>query len=106
MEVVAPDQTVSASTLDGIAPPIATVDPAPFLYPDDGSIVSTEWTSVTASASPADGTATATTEISKLSLFGGEITADEVRASVTSAGTVGDLSDSIVSNLEIGRAHV
>jgi murein DD-endopeptidase MepM/ murein hydrolase activator NlpD len=53
------------------------------------------------SASGPDGTAAVVSEVTNLSLFGGEITADEVRASVSSAGTIGDLADSTVTNLVV-----
>ena len=99
VRVVAADQTVFTSTPNQVAPPLTNSPRDPFLYPKDGSIVSTAWTSVAVSASAADGSAAAQTDVSKLSLFGGEITADEVRASVTSAGTFGDLSGSVVTNL-------
>ena len=101
VQLIAPDQTVTFSTPDVSAPPSTAIERAPFLYPEDGSIVSTETTFVSASASAADGTAAVTTEISRLSLFGGEITADEVRASAISAGTSGDLSNSAVTNLVV-----
>jgi murein DD-endopeptidase MepM/ murein hydrolase activator NlpD len=97
--IVAPDQTVTAGTSVASAPPSATLDPQPFLYPQDGSIVSAQSTYVTVSASAADGTAAAVSEVTGLSLFAGEITADAVRGSVSSAGTIGDLSDSTVGNL-------
>ncbi len=101
VQVVGPDGAVVASTPRGTAPPVVSQTPAPFAYPDDGSIVSAESTLVTASASGADGTATVESDISRLSLFAGEILADAVHASVTSAGTVGDLGDSWVTNLVV-----
>jgi murein DD-endopeptidase MepM/ murein hydrolase activator NlpD len=101
VEIVAPDRTVTASTVDGDAPPGVTVPATPLAYPDDGSIVSADSTFVTASASAADGTAAVVSELTNLSLFGGEITADEVRGSVSSAGTIGDLADSTVTNLVV-----
>ncbi len=101
IEVVAPDQTVTAATPGSNAPPSAPPASGPFLYPADGSVVSTEATFVSTSANASDGTAAAVSEVTKLSLFGGEITADDVRGSVSSAGTIGDLADSTVTNLVV-----
>ena len=64
------------------APPSATLPGASFAYPDDGSIVSADSTTVEVSASAGDGTASALTEVDGLSLFGGEITAGSARGSV------------------------
>ena len=99
VEIVAADQSVVASTAEVAAPPEAEPAPAPFLYPEDGSIVSAESASATVSASAQDGTAEAVSEATNLSLFGGEITAAQVHTSVSSAGTVGDVSDSTVTGL-------
>jgi murein DD-endopeptidase MepM/ murein hydrolase activator NlpD len=99
--IVAPDQTVTASAAVGNAPPPAKAPATPFAYPDDGSVVSAGSTFVTVSASAPDGTAAVVSEVTNLSLFGGEITADDVRGSVSSAGTIGDLADSTVTNLVV-----
>ena len=101
VEIVGPDQTQIAATqeVDSSANPAPVT--APFLYPADGSIVSTESTLVSTSAGTAGGTAAVVAEVTKLSLFGGEITADDVRGSVSSSGTTGDLADSTVSNLVV-----
>ena len=99
VEVLAPDGTVAGSTPLAEAPPPLSVSPAPFAYPADGSIVSAESTSATVSASAADGTAAALAELENVSLFGGEITVSGVRAAVSSAATIGDLSDSTITNL-------
>jgi murein DD-endopeptidase MepM/ murein hydrolase activator NlpD len=101
VEIVAPDQTVTAATSEATAPPSATQPPSSFAYPEDGSIVSLASTSVTVSASAADGTAAVVSDATGLSLFGGEITADDVHGSVSSAGTIGDLSGSTVTNLMV-----
>jgi murein DD-endopeptidase MepM/ murein hydrolase activator NlpD len=101
VEILAPDQSQTAATELLAAPPAAGIAPAPFVYPDDGSVVSAESASASVSASGADGTAAAFTGVTKLSLFGGEITADGVKASVSSAGTIGDISDSAVTNLVV-----
>jgi murein DD-endopeptidase MepM/ murein hydrolase activator NlpD len=99
LQVIAPDGTVAAATPQAEAPPPAAVPSAAFAYPFDGSIVSADSTFATVSASAVDGTAAARAELQNLALFGGEITVSEVRAAVSSAATIGDLSDSTVTNL-------
>jgi murein DD-endopeptidase MepM/ murein hydrolase activator NlpD len=99
--IVGPDQTVIAATPAVDAPPSNEPAPAPFAYPADGSVVSAASASATTSASAPDGTAAALSEVTTLSLFGGEIAADSVRASVSSAGTIGDLSDSTLTGLVV-----
>jgi murein DD-endopeptidase MepM/ murein hydrolase activator NlpD len=106
VEIVGPDQSVIAATTQVSAPPAETLPEASFAYPEDGSIVSASSTYATVSASAVDGTAAVATEVTSLQLFGGEITADELRASVSSAGTIGDLSDSTISNLVVDGAPV
>jgi murein DD-endopeptidase MepM/ murein hydrolase activator NlpD len=99
IQIVGPDQATAAATTQASSPPDATIPDAAFAYPADGSAVSAQSTSVIATASAPDGTASVTTRITGLSLFGGEITADTLQASVSSAGTVGDLGDTTFSNL-------
>ena len=101
IQVIGSDGTTLAATADASAPPGATLPDAPFAYPDDGSIVSAHSTTVEVSASAGDGTASALTEVDGLSLFGGEITAESARGSSSSAGTIGDLSDSAVTGLSV-----
>jgi murein DD-endopeptidase MepM/ murein hydrolase activator NlpD len=101
VQIVGPDQLTAAATTEASAPPEAVVPDAVFAYPADGSVVSAQSTSVDATASAPDGTASATSTVSDLSVFAGEITADAVRATVSSAGTIGDLSDSTLSNLVV-----
>jgi murein DD-endopeptidase MepM/ murein hydrolase activator NlpD len=99
VQVIAPDGTAAAGTPLAEAPPPATLSPAAFAYPSDGSIVSADSTFATVSASAVDGTAAARSELQNVSLFGGEITVSAVRAAVSSAGTIGDLSNSTITNL-------
>jgi murein DD-endopeptidase MepM/ murein hydrolase activator NlpD len=106
VQIVAADQTLVAATSQASAPPDAAPPGAPFAYPADGSIVSVSATSVNATASAGDGTASATTSLTSVSLFNGEITADTVEGSVGSAGTVGDLSQSGLTNLVVLGAPV
>jgi murein DD-endopeptidase MepM/ murein hydrolase activator NlpD len=99
VQVISPDGTVAAATPQAEAPPPATLSPAEFAYPSDGSIISADSTFATVSASAVDGTAAARSELQNVSLFGGEITVSAVRAAVTSAATIGDLSESTITNL-------
>jgi murein DD-endopeptidase MepM/ murein hydrolase activator NlpD len=101
IQIVGPDQAVLAATADASAPPDTELVAEPFAYPEDGSVISAESTTAGVSASGSDGTASATVDVSHLSLFLGEITADDVHASASSAGTVGDLGDSGVKNLVV-----
>ena len=70
-----------------------------FAYPADGSIVSAGSTLVNVSSSPDDGTAYARTELTDVSLFGGEITASSLRAAVSATAASSDFSDSGITNL-------
>jgi murein DD-endopeptidase MepM/ murein hydrolase activator NlpD len=97
--VIGPDGSSLAGTAGISAPPASASSPTSFAYPADGSIVSADSTAATVSASQVDGTAAASVKVTDLSLFGGEITASEVRTSVSSAGTIGSLSDSTITNL-------
>ena len=102
IQIVGPGNTPVTATGEAIAPPDAGIPTAPFAYPADGSVAGAASTTASVSASASDGTATATTQSSTASRCSrGEITADDVRASVSSAGTVGDLSDSAVTNLVV-----
>ncbi len=70
-----------------------------FAYPADGSIVSAGSTLGSFSANQDDGTASARTELTDVSLFGGEITVSSLQAVVTASGTSADLSESGITNL-------
>jgi murein DD-endopeptidase MepM/ murein hydrolase activator NlpD len=103
-----PLTTVPPTSADGYA--IAVIGPdgsslggtqggGSFAYPADGSIVSAGSTLGSFSANPDDGTASARSELTDVSLFGGEITVSSLRAVVTASGTAADLSDSGITNL-------
>ena len=87
--VIGPDGSTLASTQGG----------GGFAYPADGSIVSAGSTLTSLSANPADGTAYARTELSDVSIFGGEITVSSLRAAVSATPTAADFADSGVTNL-------
>ena len=87
--ITGPDGSSLASTVGG----------GPFAYPADGSIVSAGATLTSLSASAADGTSYARTELTDVSIFGGEITVSSLRAAVSSTPTASDFSDSGITNL-------
>ncbi len=89
ISVIGPDGSGLAGTQGG----------GSFAYPADGSIVSAGSTLASFSANQDDGTASARTELTDLSLFGGEITVSSLRAAVTASGTSADLADSGITNL-------
>jgi murein DD-endopeptidase MepM/ murein hydrolase activator NlpD len=101
IQIVGPDQVTTAATMAATAPPDTAVPAAAFEYPADGSVVAAQSSTVDTTASAPDGTASAITTVSGLSIFAGEITADTVQGSVSSAGTIGDLGDSTLSNLVV-----
>ncbi len=101
VQIIGPGQAPIAVTQEATAPPSSSSPAGPFGYPDDNSIVSAGNVTASATASSHDGTASAVADVTDLSIFAGEITADEVRASVSSAGTIGDLTDTTVTNLVI-----
>jgi murein DD-endopeptidase MepM/ murein hydrolase activator NlpD len=70
-----------------------------FAYPADGSVVSVGSSLTSLSSNEDDGTAYARTEMSDVSLFGGEITVGSLRASVNASGESADVSDSGMTNL-------
>src|SRR5437764_1017467 len=70
IQIVGPDDGVIAATSAASAPPATTIPETSFSYPDDGSIAQADSMNVSLSASGPDGTASATTELAGLSLFG------------------------------------
>ncbi len=70
-----------------------------FAYPADGSVVSVGSSLTSLSSNEDDGTAYARTDISDVSLFGGEITVGSLRAAVNASGESADVSDSGMTNL-------
>ena len=82
-----------------------------FAYPADGSIASADAVTLSVSAdSGAVATATASTEVTTLRLFNGEVTADAVSVKATGTATPdrasGDLSQSSVTNLVVAGQPV
>ena len=108
IKVVIPGQAGASST--SVSAPSDSVGFAgSFAYPSDGSIVTTG--SITASASTDVGTnatSSASSQISSISLFGGEVTAATVIAradgSTRGQGATGDLSNANVTGLTVNGA--
>ncbi len=105
VQILVPNQPAKGTPVLS-APQDAVQFGGAFAYPDDGSIVAA--TTVTLSVSAAPGTvanAGASSEITSLKLFNGEITADTVESSATSTANPskasGDLSGSSFTNLVV-----
>jgi murein DD-endopeptidase MepM/ murein hydrolase activator NlpD len=107
IKVVVPGQSESV-TASVAAPPDAVALGGGFAYPSDGSAVTSGAVASSASARVVDETATAnaSSDVTNLVLFGGEITAAQVTSkAVASAKTgdapTGDLSSSSISSLVV-----
>jgi murein DD-endopeptidase MepM/ murein hydrolase activator NlpD len=70
-----------------------------FAYPADGFVVSAASTSVEVSTSETDATASVRTELSDVSIFGGEITVSSLQAVASASPVSTDLSESGITNL-------
>jgi len=108
IKVVVPGQA-GASGVSISAPPSAVGTAPGFSYPSDGTIVTTG--AITASATSevrSNAVATASSEVSSLSLFGGEVTAAAVagRARGATRGQVADgsVGGATISGLSVGGA--
>jgi hypothetical protein len=105
IKVIVPGQD-GASTRVSAAPPDAVAFDGAFAYPTDGSIVNAS--SVTTSVSATSGSqarAGATSQLTSLSVFNGEITASQVtgetHAIASSSSATGDIGVSALTNLVI-----
>ena len=105
INVVVPGQpTAGTATLS--TPQDAVQFGGSFAYPADGSILSASSVTLSVSAEPGTtATATASTEVTGLRLFNGEVTADTLSAKATSTATPdrasGDAAGSALSNLVV-----
>jgi murein DD-endopeptidase MepM/ murein hydrolase activator NlpD len=107
IKVVVPGQS-GAVTASVAAPPDAVAFGGGFAYPGDGSAVSSGAVTASSSANATDTTAaaTASSEVSGLVLFGGEITAGQITAKATANAKTGqdpagDFSGAAVSGLVV-----
>ena len=88
------------------SPPYHAAFGSGFVYPSDGSVVTTGSISASASSdSGISGVANATSQVESLSIFGGEITADTVkgaaRGSTRGRAAKGDFSGATISSLTV-----
>src|SRR6266513_2496526 len=96
-----------ASSTSVSAPPNAVGFTSGFAYPSDGSVLTTGPISVSASTDlRANARSTASSSVSSLSLFGGEVTASSISAHATGStigqSATGSLGGSSVSGLTVG----
>jgi murein DD-endopeptidase MepM/ murein hydrolase activator NlpD len=105
IKVIVPNQA-GASTRVATAPPDAVAFDDAFSYPSDGSVVTA--TSVTTSVSATSGSqarAGATSQVTSLSLFKGEVTASsvtgETHAIASTASAAGDMGVTGIANLVV-----
>ena len=106
IQVTVPGAATVETQSAAAPPPSSPVLTSTFAYPNDGSVVSAS--STTASASTAvskNASAKAEADVSGLSLFQGEVTADSVTARASAgtgpSGAGGNQSGSAVSNLRV-----
>src|SRR5207245_2041969 len=86
-------------------PPLRTWD-GTFAYPDDGSLVRIETVSTHATLGSGGTSVEAESDLGKLSLFGGEITADQVTARVTATVGSADFGGTALTNLAVAGQPV
>jgi hypothetical protein len=108
IKVVVPGQAGGSSTSVS-APPDAVGFASGFAYPSDGSVLTTGSVSASASASAslaANARSTASSSVSSLSLFGGEVTAGSITSKATAStsgqSATGSLAGAAVSGLTVG----
>ena len=105
--VIVPN-AAGAGTTEAAAPPDALEFADGFVFPDDGSIVATGAVTATSSAvaSAQSVASTASSEVSGVRLFGGEVTVNQATAVATVSGKAGEkargnLSKSLVVGLTV-----
>jgi murein DD-endopeptidase MepM/ murein hydrolase activator NlpD len=106
IKVVVPNGAGGSST-SVAAPPSAVGFASGFAYPSDGSVLTTGPVSVSASTTVGtNARSIASSSVSSLSLFGGEVTASSItghaNASTTGQSATGSLGGSAVSGLTVG----
>ncbi len=106
VKVVVPNQAGAVSTSVS-APPNAVGFASGFAYPSDGSILTTGPVSVSASTNVGtNARSIASSSVSSLSLFGGEVTAANIaghaNASTSGQSVTGSLAGAVVTGLTVG----
>jgi murein DD-endopeptidase MepM/ murein hydrolase activator NlpD len=111
IRIAVPNQPVTA-TGTAVSPPAAPpVTTSTFVFPADGSVVSAASTTASATTTIAtNASAKAEADVTQVSLFGGEITADAVTARVSAgtgpSGAGGNTNGATVLNLRVGGQPV
>jgi murein DD-endopeptidase MepM/ murein hydrolase activator NlpD len=101
VQVAVPGQAGS-SAASVSAPPDAVGAGASFVYPSDGSVISTGSVTSGAFATPApSASSSASAEVSTVSIFGGDVTVATVTAKAKASASAADSSGSIVTGLVI-----
>ncbi|HST14614.1 MAG TPA: M23 family metallopeptidase [Gaiellaceae bacterium] len=106
IRIAVPNQPVTATGTSVSPPATAPVTTATFSYPADGSIVSAASTTATSTTNVAqNASAKAEADVTQLSLFKGEVTADAVTARVSAgtgySGAGGNANGTTVVNLRV-----
>jgi murein DD-endopeptidase MepM/ murein hydrolase activator NlpD len=100
VKLMVPGQAPVVSGAHAGAPPLNTWDGA-FAYPDDASLVQVGTVSAQATAASQGTTVTAQSDLAGLSLFAGEITADQVTARATATVDTADFTGTALTNLVV-----
>src|SRR5919204_2032911 len=108
VRIVVPGQAGASSTSVS-SPPDAVGFASGFAYPSDGSVLTTGSLSTSTSANAAtNARSTASSSVSSLSLFGGEVTASSItgsaKASTSGLTANGSLAGAAVTGLTVGGA--
>ncbi len=106
IQIALPNITAVTTPTASAPPAAAPVVGGTYSYPDDGSVISAQSTTASASAAVArNAGARAESVVTGVSLFGGEITADAVTARASAgtgpSGAGGNSNGSAVTNLQI-----
>jgi murein DD-endopeptidase MepM/ murein hydrolase activator NlpD len=100
VRVIEPGQAGAVSGAHAGAPPLTTWDGA-FAYPDDASLVQVGTVSAQATAASQGTSVTTESDLTSVSLFAGEITADQITASATSTIDTADFTGTALTNLVV-----
>jgi murein DD-endopeptidase MepM/ murein hydrolase activator NlpD len=106
IKIVVPNQAGESTTAVSSPPSSSPATTNAFTYPSDGSIVSAASTTASATTSvKTNAAADAESDVTQLSLFAGEITADAVTARASAgtgySGAGGNVNGSAVQNLKV-----
>jgi hypothetical protein len=100
VRLIVPGQAGAVSGAHAGAPPLETWDGA-FAYPDDASLVQVGTVSAQATAASRGSSVTTESDLTSVSLFAGEITADQVTARATTTVDSADFTGTAITNLVV-----